>query len=64
MFKKLFQRWVPVFIVVMTMFNLIASYGADNTAAFNANIVALIGWIYVVVNEFTIQGRAENVQND
>jgi hypothetical protein len=35
------------------VFNLIASYSADNTAAVGANVVALIGWMYVVMNEFT-----------
>ena len=52
-FLKLLSRWLPVGIVAMTVFNLIASYGVDNTAAVSANIVALIGWLYVVMNEFT-----------
>ena len=64
MFKKLFQRWVPVVIVVVTIINLIASYLADNSAALNANIVALLAWLYIAVNEFTIQGREENAQED
>jgi hypothetical protein len=64
MFKQLFQRWIPVVIVLVTVINLIASYQADNSAALNANIVALLAWIYVAVNEFTIQGREENAQKD
>jgi branched-subunit amino acid transport protein AzlD len=52
-FLKLLSRWLPVGIVVMTVFSLIASYGADNTAAVSANIIALVGWMYVVLNEFT-----------
>ena len=52
-FLKLLSRWLPVAVVVTTIFNLIASYGADNTTAVSANIVALIGWMYVVMNEFT-----------
>ena len=52
-FVKLLSRWIPVSIIVVTMFNLIASYNADNTAAVSANIVALIGWLYLVLNEFT-----------
>ena len=52
-FSKLLSRWIPVGIVAMTVFNLIASYGVNNTAAVSANIVALIGWMYVVMNEFT-----------
>jgi hypothetical protein len=64
MFKKLFQRWVPVVIVLVTVINLIASYLADNSAALNANIIALLAWIYIVINEFTIQGREENAQKD
>ena len=52
-FLKLLSRWLPVAILVSVVFNLIASYGADNTAAVGANVVALIGWLYVVMNEFT-----------
>ena len=52
-FLKLLSRWLPVVILVSVVFNLIASYGADNTAAVSANIVALIGWLYVVMYEFT-----------
>ena len=52
-FLKLLSRWLPVFILVSVVFNLIASYSADNTAATGANVVALIGWMYVVMNEFT-----------
>ena len=52
-FLKLLSRWLPVAILVSVVFNLIASYGADNTAAVGANVVALIGWMYVVMNEFT-----------
>jgi hypothetical protein len=50
---KLLSRWLPVAILVSIVFNLIASYSADNTAAVGANVVALIGWMYVVMNEFT-----------
>jgi len=52
-FLKLLSHWLPVAIIVVTVFNLIASYGAGNTTAVSANIVALIGWMYVVMNEFT-----------
>ena len=34
-----FKKWTPVFIVFAIIINLIASYGADNDAAFNANII-------------------------
>ncbi len=50
---KLLSRWLPVTIVVSVVFNLIASYGAGNTAAVGANVVALIGWLSVVMHEFT-----------
>ena len=52
-FLKLLSRWLPVAILVVTVFNLFTSYNVDNTAAVSANIVALIGWMYVVMNEFT-----------
>ena len=52
-FLKLLSRWLPVAILVVTVFNLFTSYNVDNTAAVSANIVALIGWLYVVMYEFT-----------
>ena len=48
-----FKKWTPVFIVFAIIINLIASYGADNDAAFNANIIALTGWIVIAVESFT-----------
>ena len=52
-FSKLLSRWLPVAILVVTVFNLFTSYNVDNTAAVSANIVAVIGWLYVVMYEFT-----------
>ena len=52
-FLKLLSRWLPVAILVVTVFNLFTSYNADNTTAVSANIVALIGWLYLVMHEFT-----------
>ena len=52
-FLKLLSRWLPVVILVTIVFNLIASYGAGNQTAVSANIVAFIGWLYVVMYEFT-----------
>ena len=49
---KLFKRWTPVAIVVVTIFNLFASYGVDNMAAFHANIIALTGWLVIAADEF------------
>jgi hypothetical protein len=49
---KLFSRWAPVAVVVATIFNLVASYGVDNMAAFQANIIALTGWIVIAADEF------------
>ena len=49
---KLFRRWAPVTIVFITIINLIASYGADNMAAFHANIIALTGWIVLAVDQW------------
>ena len=49
---KLFVRWAPVAIVVMIIFNLVASYGADNMAAFHANIIALTGWLAIAADQF------------
>ena len=48
---KLFVKWLPVVVVVLTIFNLVASYGSDNMSAFNANIVALSGWFIIAVGE-------------
>jgi branched-subunit amino acid transport protein AzlD len=52
-FVKLLSRWIPVAILVVTVFNLFTSYNVDNNAAVSANIVALVGWMYIVLNEFT-----------
>ena len=60
---KLFKRWAPVLIVVITIFNIIASYGADNSAALNANIVALVGWISIVFDEFFDKKGDTDVSN-
>jgi len=49
---KVFQRWLPVAIVIVTIINLIASYGADNSAAISANVIALSGWLVIVADEF------------
>ena len=49
---KLFSRWAPVAVVVATIFNLVASYGVDNMAAFHANIIALTGWLVIAADEF------------
>jgi hypothetical protein len=48
-----FKKFFPVVIVLMTIVNLIASYGADNTAAFHANVIALSGWIILAMEELT-----------
>ena len=48
-----FKKFFPVVIVLVTIVNLIASYGADNTAAFHANIIALSGWIILAMEEFS-----------
>jgi hypothetical protein len=48
-----FKKWIPVFIVFSIIINLISSYVAGNDAAFNANIIALTGWIVIAVESFT-----------
>jgi hypothetical protein len=44
----------------MTVINLIASYGAGNDAAFNANIIALTGWIVIAFESFTTRSQYES----
>ena len=44
-------KWLPVVVVVLTIFNLVVSYNSDNMSAFNANIVALSGWIVIAISE-------------
>lgn len=60
---KLFKRWAPVAIVIVIILNLITSYIADNTAALNANIVALVGWIAIVFDEFFEKKGDTDVSN-
>ena len=49
---KLIVKCLPAVVVLITIVNMIGSYGADNMVAFNANIVALIGWLIIAVGEF------------
>ena len=48
-----FKKWIPVLIVFVIIINLIASYVVGNDAAFNANLIALTGWIVIAVESFT-----------
>ena len=48
---KYFRVGVPVMVVLATIFNAIAAYGADNTMAVAANITALFGWLVVAGDE-------------
>jgi hypothetical protein len=60
---KLFKRWAPVAIVIVTIINLIVSFEVDNTAAVNANIVALVGWLAIVFDEFFDKKGDTDVSN-
>jgi len=51
--KNLFMKWLPVVIVIVSVFNAIAAYGADNMPAFHANLIALFGWIVIALESFT-----------
>jgi hypothetical protein len=55
-----FKKWIPVLIVFVIIINLIASYIAGNDAAFNANIIALTGWIVIAVETFTKRSQYES----
>lgn len=54
---KLFSRWMPVAIVLVIVFNAIASYGVGNMAAFHANIIAFTGWIVLAVEGFMLDKK-------
>lgn len=47
-----FKKFFPVVVVLVTLVNLIASYGADNTAALHANVIALCGWLVLAIESF------------
>jgi hypothetical protein len=51
--KNFFMKWLPVVIVIVSVFNAIAAYGADNMPAFHANLIALFGWIVIALEAFT-----------
>ena len=51
--KNLFMKWLPVVVVIVSIFNAIAAYGADNMLAFHANLTALMGWTIIVLDAFT-----------
>ena len=55
-----FKKWIPVLIVFVIIINLIASYVVGNDAAFNANIIALTGWIVIAFETFTKRSQYES----
>jgi len=46
-----FKRWFPATICIITVFNLIVCYGADNPAAVYANMSALVAWAILAIEE-------------
>jgi hypothetical protein len=44
---KYIKLLFPFVIVLLSVVGIIASYGANNTAAFHANIMAALGWLIV-----------------
>jgi hypothetical protein len=54
---------VPVLVVLVTVFNAIAAYGADNTTALYANITALFGWL-VVAGDEVVYFRRQRASKD
>jgi hypothetical protein len=51
--KNIFMKWLPVVVVVISVFNAVGAYGADNMPAFHANLTALFGWLVVALEAFT-----------
>lgn len=60
---KYFRVGVPILVVLVTIFNAIASYGAGNTTALYANITALCGWL-VVAGDEVVYFRRQRVSKD
>lgn len=54
------KKWLPLVVVLATVFNLIAAYGEGNSAAIFANITALCGWIALASDEL-IPARKQSV---
>ena len=50
--KRYLRFGVPVFVVLVVIFNAIAAYGSDNMPAVYANITALCGWLAIAYDEY------------
>jgi hypothetical protein len=50
---KYVRAFLPMFVVLITVFNLFTSIGAGNDSAMYANITALIGWALLAVESYT-----------
>ncbi|MFY8212179.1 MAG: hypothetical protein ACOVLB_05885 [Candidatus Nanopelagicus sp.] len=50
---KYIKSFLPMLVVVITIFNLVASIESGNDSAMYANITALIGWALLAVESYT-----------
>jgi hypothetical protein len=60
---KYLRAGLPFVVVFACVFNLIASYGADNMPAVYANITALFGWIAIAHDEYITYRRNKRIEN-
>ena len=49
---RYFRFALPVFVVLIVLFNIFAYYSLGNSGAFTANITAFCGWMIIAVDEF------------
>lgn len=57
---KFLTQWLPVVVVLATIFNIFASYAAGNESAIYANVVALSGWAVIAVESFKKRSQYES----
>lgn len=55
---KYFKVGTPIFVVILTVMNLLFAYYADNSAALWANVTALFGWLALSVDAVSEYNRA------
>ena len=49
---KVLLRWLPIITVLSIVVSMIGNYTNQNSAAVEANFVALIGWIYISIDSW------------
>jgi len=64
--RYFFRIWVPVFVVLACIVNMITAWNTDNSLAMAGYVTALFGWLAIVHSEYIdikIEKRRQDVSN-